>query len=368
MLSLLLRFLFPEIINGVKRTYGGLIQDSPDTRDFEFGVLRGLFGGYEPKHRKHRIKTLSVKDQFPHNTCVWNSYVASREPVEGVLLSVQGLVRYAKSRGYVRGNGFSSLKEAQKAGIEFGIPSLAVSRDSNLDWPSYSNGVITDELRRDASKHKAGSFFAVKTRDEIIRALDEDRIIHTGMDWYTGYNMSGGFRAPWVIKPGSGYKVGGHAVILIGYDLDRGVFEFQNSFGADYGDSGLFYIKIDDWLRMGMIGYVTVDAEDTDLTGFIASYNGCDVKTANSPAVFRIMNGEKRPFTDPLVFHAFGGTFDDGSVRVVAGRFLDLAPQGTPMDPAESPYWPVVAPQWETIKWMSTSEAIEVIKRLTHNR
>jgi C1A family cysteine protease len=37
-------------------------------------------------------------------------------------------------------------------------------------------------------------------------------------------------------------QVGGHAVLAVGYDNSTGLFKFRNSWGADLGDSGYFYI------------------------------------------------------------------------------------------------------------------------------
>jgi len=36
--------------------------------------------------------------------------------------------------------------------------------------------------------------------------------------------------------------LGGHAVLIVGYDDARGVFIVRNSWGADWGDRGYFYV------------------------------------------------------------------------------------------------------------------------------
>jgi C1A family cysteine protease len=44
--------------------------------------------------------------------------------------------------------------------------------------------------------------------------------------------------------PRVGYEqcLGGHAVLCVGYDLDKEVFIFRNSWGENWGDKGYFYL------------------------------------------------------------------------------------------------------------------------------
>ncbi|MGH1337280.1 MAG: C1 family peptidase [Aureispira sp.] len=42
-------------------------------------------------------------------------------------------------------------------------------------------------------------------------------------------------------------KLGGHAMCLIGYDDNQGVFEIQNSWGTAWGDNGFVFVKYEDF-------------------------------------------------------------------------------------------------------------------------
>ncbi len=44
--------------------------------------------------------------------------------------------------------------------------------------------------------------------------------------------------------------VGGHAVLAVGYDNRRGVLIVRNSWGAEWGDGGYFYLPYD-YVRAG---------------------------------------------------------------------------------------------------------------------
>lgn len=64
--------------------------------------------------------------------------------------------------------------------------------------------------------------------------------------------------APWYTSTGelpepSGASVGGHAVLLVGYDLDREVFLVRNSWGTGWGDSGYAWLPAS-WLSLPWCG------------------------------------------------------------------------------------------------------------------
>jgi len=308
------------------------------------------------------IEPLSIKHQKRTNTCVWQSYAVSREATEGAPLSPKSLVRYAITRGYIRGNGFSTLREGQKAGIEFGVAEESLLDNSISSWRDYAWGGLSDRVKENAYKHKGKSYFSVRSKNETLKALDDGIPIHTGFTWRSSYNMSGGLRAPYVLPIGRGYVIGGHAFTLIGYDLDKGLYKFQNSCGEGYGEKGCFYVRMDVWHRISPQGYVTVDMDDMTIAEFLKSYEGKEVKIKENPAIYKIENGKLRAFTDPLTFHAHGGSFEPESYTLVASKLLDMLEDGEPMMAHESPHWPKLFAVWQELNWGDPKVSIEVIK------
>lgn len=370
MISSIKRFLFRETIDGRNYEVSGLEPHRDDERDYQFQDLGGIFD-YRPAHSVHEVRMLSVKDQGTLNTCVWNSYAASREGQEGVTLSPRSIVQYAAKHGLLRGNGYSSIREGQEAGRSFGIASEACMPNVLTDWRTYSGdgrglGLISTVVQ-DASRHRAKAYFWVNSRQEVLKALDEGRAIHTGTDWYHSYNMSGGLRAPFILPWRKGVKVGGHAFVIVGYDLPRQLLKFQNSFGPGYGDGGCFYVRFADWFAERIPGAVTVDLDEPTLAQVLASYEGHDVRSAGSPAIYRIQGGKLRPYLDPLSFHAWGGRFDEDpqgrSFDYVSSSLIDSAEPGEPMDASQSPYWGRIAPQWDAIRWLPPADAVAEIKK-----
>lgn len=326
--SSLVRWLVSTVIETPKL---GLTKHKPDERDYSYEdvILGGQ--GYAPKHRKHEIRTVSIKNQQPFNTCCFASAVAQKEIDEGVELSVKGVVAHAKTKGRLQKDGYSTLRDAQQTLIDFGAPEASVLDDSRTDFASYSSpSNLSKAVVESASAHKSARFFAVQSQEAWYSALDSGKAIHTWMEWRTGYNMSGGLRPPYVLKIGSGLPVGGHAVICIGYDIPRGVLIFQNSFGRFYGDNGKFYVSIADWFgRVKSVGYVSVDVDSSKI---IAAYEGKDVKSESDPRIWRIEGGKKRHYPNEAVFLSHGGRFGTSKTWVlVSGSLLNSVPEGETM-------------------------------------
>lgn len=368
MFNFLKRYFFAERFKGRKYVVGGLLKHKEDERDYGFGLFHGLFGGYQPKSIVCDIQTLSVKDQGIFNDCTWNAYAVQREIDEEKILSTRSIVCYGKSVGYLSGNGFADLRSNQRAGLEFGIAEQSLLLDNDQRWEIYSNPkLLTDAIKANAALHKDKSFFLVKSKDEWFKALDEGHIIHTGGNWFSSYNVSGGLTSPWILPWRRGTLVGGHAFACRGYDLQRGLLKFQNSYGADWGDHGCFYIRINDWFGSENIGYVSMKMDQDALTNFLLSFEGKQVKGAG-PAIFCIQNGQKRVFEDEITFYAFGGRFgENGSEKTwtaISDSLLSKVPDGLKMNIEESTFWPLLKDNWQTLKWLKSPEKFQQIDLL----
>ena len=310
------------------RTVSGLLPHKEDERDFKFSWL-GASQGYLPAHDVLDLKTATVKNQGIFNTCVWNSAAAAKEIDEGKALSPKFLVALAKYRGLVSGTGYGYLRDAQKLLVSSGIAEEALVPDIKSDWSSYSSpSVLTGEKMSNAALHKSSRYFLVDDRNLWFKALDEGHAIHTGLDWYSGYNQGGGFSSPWILIPRKGAFVGGHAVLCKGYDVPRQLFKFQNSYGSDWGDDGCFYVRFKDMSELFSYGYVTVDVDNATI---IAAYEGKDVKSDASPAIYRVEDGKKRPFPNEAVYFKHGGKFNPRTFVVISDAILNLMPTGEMM-------------------------------------
>ena len=87
--------------------------------------------------------------------------------------------------------------------------------------------------------------WAEKIEDIKTWVLEHGPVI-VGTDWYTQmfYPDATGH------VDVSGAYEGGHAYIIVGYDEEIDEFAFQNSWGAEWGDKGYFYIRATEWAKL----------------------------------------------------------------------------------------------------------------------
>ena len=315
----------------------GLHPTPHDPRDFKIGLFNWF--GYKPKHRKYLIKTLAIKNQTPFNTCQWNATTIQKEVCENTQLSVRLMVSKAKQLGMVSGNGFSNLRDGQKVMQQWGMVEFGVINEGESYWNEYVRP--NPDLYKDrASKHKISSYWSTSNRDDVLKLLDDNKVITTGLKWYSSFNQSGGFQFPWVINNDikkKGYYVGGHAVAIIGYDLDKNLYICQNSYGASWGDDGKFYVDMD-YLDGNNYGYFTnLDEIHKGLAEFMIEYDGKNVKGKGDPGIFHIQAGKKKPYVDWLSFLSWGG-INRGFVEVDQS-LLDEVELGDKMDFKKTQYW-----------------------------
>lgn len=321
----------------LKAKPSGLLPTPKDERDFGTSIFNWF--GYTPQHIRHIIETLSIRNQGSLNTCQWNATTVQKEPDEEMKLNTRLLVCKGNKLGLVSGDGFSNLRSGQKVLHDWGIPAKDVLPEIANAWKDYISP--NPDLYQDrASQHKIGSYWSVSSRNDVLKLLDDNRIVVTGIMWWTGFNQGGGFKDPWIIYQHVGYKVGGHAFVIIGYDMNyhgRKVWICQNSYGSSWGDGGKFYIDMD-YMDDENYGYFTnIDDIDKDVGKLITEYDGQNVKGAGDPGIFHIQKGQKKAYPDWESYLAWNGKrrgFHEVDLDV-----LKRVPDGDIMDIKKSDYW-----------------------------
>lgn len=311
---------------------GVIAPDKPDEQDFLIGFW-SKNETYTPKYTEKLLPHISIKNQTGRNTCTFESAVGAKEMDEGKELSVRSVVAWAEEQGFISGDGFSSLKASQQALQKFGAADASLVDDRFRPWTHYSSPhTLTDTVRASAAKHKTKTYWKVSKLSEVYELIDNDRPVQIAMYWYTGYNMNGGLRAPWIIPYKKGYRVGAHACYVIGYKSNyhgEDVIIVMNSYGPNWGDNAVFYIKVSDFEKELDIfgGYTNLDVEK-DVGSFLRDYNGEDVKTSNSPKVYKIEKGQKRHYVNIPAYrkHTNGGT-----LHIVETSLLNEVEEGLPI-------------------------------------
>lgn len=318
-----------------KRTNSGLKFKELDERNFKTSALGwSLFGSYTPKQTRKIIEPFYIFNQGSLNICTTCGTLGHKMDDERVELLAADAISYAQRKGWVSGNGLANVDTYFKVLKEYGCCE-GKNPDYFFDW----NDVSTRSLNTaEAAKHKISSYWEVSGRNDILKLLDEGRTLNTGIDWYTGFNQGGGFGSPWIIRKALGYAVGGHDIKICGYDTVKKVYIFVNSYGKEWGDSGLFYIDMDYFDKHNYGVFTSLDIEN-GLSKFLNQYDGQNVK-GNSPAIFFIQKGVRKVYPDWSTFLSFGGKFK-GFIQLdnLEAKTLELINLGDQMDIRKSPAW-----------------------------
>jgi C1A family cysteine protease len=114
-------------------------------------------------------------------------------------------------------------------------------------WPyviSKFKNKPTPECYKEAIKHRAVTYMRVAQDLTHLKACLTD-----GNPIVFGFNVFESFESDEVAKTGmvpmplpKEKNIGGHAVVIVGYDDDKQVFIVRNSWGEDWGDHGYFYM------------------------------------------------------------------------------------------------------------------------------
>lgn len=325
---------FLKKLFGVKEKYlCGLLPLKEDARDFKLGIFG--WGDYQPKSQKHIIDTVSVKNQYPFNTCSWNSRTVGKEVDEYMRLSVRFLVKMGVKLGLISGNGFADLRASETIVQKYGICEPQLLPENSTDWNLYSAPVVSQAMLDNAAQHRSSTFWRISNRNEAWKALDDGRTIRIGLRWRTAMNMQGGFSAPWILDFAKGQYVGGHAVLCVGYDTNYNgysTFILQNSYGEEYGDRGKMYIKVEDFEReINYFGAFCDLDMPKDVASWLNEFNGKLVKDALNPDdahksdVYLIKDGKKKLLPDMATAYAHG--YSDENIKDDEGM-LSAVPLG----------------------------------------
>ena len=91
------------------------------------------------------------------------------------------------------------------------------------------------------------SYVRLESIDEVLEALASGVPVYIGTPWFTNWiNIGRSGKLP----PANYEIAGGHATLLLGYDLKEGRVIGQNSWGIQWGDRGFYYMLIDDLEKM----------------------------------------------------------------------------------------------------------------------
>ena len=220
----------------------GFIPGESDPRDYVFGVSAAAI----PEEYLPEVKA-AVHDQGQINNCATHALSASLEN------SLGGKIGF----GWYYGNRRYSDHKGQGT-IERDLLKAA-QKDGGLSWEKYPYEEempaamerfekAADGMLAAALKLSIGNYWALRSFDEVRRALYEGKFVQLGLQLFAGIKKVTA-ESPVLAEPSlSGTQVeewlGGHMVWATGYCVRNGVrcIRCRNSWGPGWGENGNFYV------------------------------------------------------------------------------------------------------------------------------
>ena len=131
-------------------------------------------------------------------------------------------------------------------------------------WPYKTSEFATpppQSCYEEARQRSITNYRRLSGVNDILDALNNNQPVMFGMAVYEGF-MDISYRYPTISLPDyNESSLGGHAMLMVGYDLKRKVFLAQNSFGVDWGLYGYCWMPFD-YVRQEVYDVWTFDLSD----------------------------------------------------------------------------------------------------------
>lgn len=193
-------------------------------------------------------KMSPIYDQGSTSSCTGNAAAAGFDHVHyeqyGQFLLPSRLAIYLEGRRYE-----DSIDEDCGAMIRDVIKGIVkVGCIPETMWPFVESNVTKEppkELLLEAEKHQAISYYRIPdgNLEMMLQTLSAGHPIVFGMILFNSFETAEVAKTGIVNLPGRGDKpVGGHAVVLVGFDKSTQRFIVRNSWGTKWGQNGYFTV------------------------------------------------------------------------------------------------------------------------------
>lgn len=219
--------------------------DLPDHRDYQYAQVHRPVRITIPSKVSYRDKIPHIFDQGDEGSCTANSLGSAVMFLHPRLVPSRQFIYYGEREieGTIGQDAGAEIRDGVKVLNKLGAP-------PESEW-AYTKAHFakkpTARVYADALKHRISSYSRLSSGNDYRNCLA------SGFPFVIGFTVYESFESDAVAKTGlvplpkrNEQVLGGHAVCVIGYDMNyqgRGpYYEVRNSWGADWGDDGNFWM------------------------------------------------------------------------------------------------------------------------------
>ena len=232
--------------------------DKVDTRDHPYL----LTGNTQPNTVDLRIYCSAIEDQGNLGSCTGNAIAGAIELMDkknGRNLDVSRLFIYYYERlleGTVNYDSGAYIRDGIRACYTYGAPVESL-------WPyniSKFRTAPTQAAITDAAKRKVTSYQRADNFAAVLDALTNGYPVVVGFSVYSSFESPSVARTGVMPYPNTSREqlLGGHAVLIVGYNKTNSTFIVRNSWGPRWGDNGYFYMPFQVIQNTSMSSYFWV--------------------------------------------------------------------------------------------------------------
>jgi C1A family cysteine protease len=212
--------------------------------------VRAKVGQHVPTFVDLRAHCSPIEDQGDLGACTGHAIVGALEYLENIQreapIRLSRLFVYYNERqleGTVRQDAGAAIGDGIKVIMTYGACEESI-------WP-YQPKTFTrkpdDAAYEDGLKRKALKAEAVEESEQAItEALADGLPVVFGIVVYSSFESDEVAQSGIVPMPQPGEEnLGGHAVLMVGYDLEKRMVLVRNSWGPDWGIQGYFWLPLD---------------------------------------------------------------------------------------------------------------------------
>jgi C1A family cysteine protease len=185
-----------------------------------------------------------VFDQGELGSCTANSSGAAFafEHGGGPYSRLQIYYNERKLEGTIEQDSGAEIRDAVKVLNKYGV---ALESEWPYDISKFTQAPSANVVK-DAAKCKLVQYSRLMTHNDRLQCLAQGFPFIFGFTVYSSFESGQTATTGLVTIPDASEQVmGGHAVMCIGYDVERKLFEVRNSWGDDWGDKGNFWLPFD---------------------------------------------------------------------------------------------------------------------------